>query len=215
MNKKTGLIAILVLVILGAAATVYAFNSNPNQIGDKSTKLSLSNNNNNAWLHVNLQIQYTPDNGEKKTVYLDNIVKPGEKLTIDLSKALGYGNKKLPVGETRILSYGGLYNTNGQGNSNLGMTVRAYSGQQPSASDPTDTIGYPNVPIAKLPSSLNQFWATSRYWVNNNPTNVNSLKNGNCEPIFAESIVTTNHNGECKITKCKCPELCRSIAQLC
>ena len=98
MNKKTGLIALLVLVILSAAASVYAFNTNPNQIGDKSTKLALSNNNKKAWLHVNLQIQYTPKNGKKKTVYIENIIKPGEKLTIDLSKALGYGNQKITRG---------------------------------------------------------------------------------------------------------------------
>ena len=102
MNKKTGLIGILVLVILFVAVSAYAFNNNPyvQPIGDKSTKLALYNNNTNVWLHVDLQLeQVIPENGKKKTFYLDNIVKPNGKVTIDLSKILGYGNKKLPVGD--------------------------------------------------------------------------------------------------------------------
>ncbi|MGZ4857097.1 MAG: hypothetical protein ACXVZU_01890 [Methanobacteriaceae archaeon] len=223
MNKKAGLISLLVLVILVAGVSAYAFNNQPygKPIGDKSTKLALYNNNPNVWLHVDLQLEKVKlKNGKRQTLYVETFMKPAKlkpdgtmkpgSVTIDLSQLLGYGNHKLPAGTTiRILSWKGLYNPKAGGSSNLNLNMQGWSNtRQPGSNDQTLNIQYQPLPITKLPRMVKG----NQYWVSNKLRDVNFLDNDNNEPIFEEELLTVDPNGKVTIKQLIKPTLCFRMA---
>jgi hypothetical protein len=215
MNKNAGLLALIAIVIVVVAASGCSTNAKQavkTPVGDKSTKLALTNNDPNAWLHVDLQlVNVTLKNGKMETLYLETFMKPGGTLTIDLSKLLGYGNNKLPAGTTiRILSWKGLYNPTAGGTSNLDLTMQGWSNtKQPGTGDQKLNIQFSQpLPIAKLPRLVKG----NQYWVSNNPQKVNFLDNDANEPVFEEEMLTVDPNGKVIITLTTPPELCSAIA---
>lgn len=219
MKKINLIIYILSITLIIGGLSYFIMSSvaqptpiSPHLAGEKSTKLAVYNNHPRHWLHLDLVLEnVTSKDGSVKTYYVDVMIKPGERLDIDLSQILGYTNEKLPPGTTiRILSWKGLANVNPGGTDTLNMDLQGWSNTaQPGNSAQKLNIIYNPAPVLKHPEGITQ----SQYLVSTVAADLRGVDLQN-ENIYEEEILTIDDTGNVNIRLMVTPELCTIIANI-
>lgn len=219
MKKSNMIIAgILVAAILTLGAVAFIPNQSqaatiPNTITEHGTKLALTNNNNEAWAHMEMVIvEATLPDGSTQTFYVEFWMTPGGTTTIDLSNILGYGDSPLPTGTTlRMLTWSGVNSPTPEGNSNLALSLQGWSNTAtPPGTAPSTSLDFSSLPVAQLPTSITGNTAL----IGTSPADVNVPgEDEGATVTFSELLMTVDANGNLVITVTTPPELCTTIAQ--
>jgi hypothetical protein len=216
-NNKLILVGIIVAALISVTAivstTMITTADQENVITELGSKVTIVNNNNAAWAHWDLIIENAKlKDGSTKNLHIQVFIKPGEKVTFDLSNLLGYGNEPLPVNTTfKIRAWGGVYSTTANGTTNFDTTFLGWTtNQNPPA---TTYFGHVNplhmnpvkMPIGKLPSNI----------IDNAVIIGANNDNLPCDQLFTEINVLVDNNGVPHFKLSSIPELCGLIVGKC
>ncbi|MGB9980287.1 hypothetical protein [Methanobacterium sp.] len=217
--KQNNLIVVIVLVaviVIGALAATTFMKPQGQQAsaaGEQSTKLAFYNNG-TTWVSADFNLEnVTLKNGSIQTIYSEEYIKPGDKVTIDLSELAGYSNEPLPAGTTiTFLAWFGLNNANNS-TGNLNITMQGWSNTfDPQTGDQGLNLGYTGLPDD---GSINL--TDSAVFTD---TDMNSLiqkvgfddSTNSQEPLFVQGTITVNSDGTVTITTLNTPTLCSLMA---
>jgi hypothetical protein len=138
------------------------------------------------------------DNGTKE-IYLNMTIKPGDNVTFDLSKALGYFDQPVPPGTTITLSgYANILSANGGGNDTLNMN------------DDGSNINVPGITTEQLPPTVKGDMISSSFNPSDGQQYFNSIIPGNGS-VFWEETLTVNADGTVSSKFIKSPVLCQIV----
>jgi len=205
MDKKAWIIIIIVALIIIVAAVLLW--KPPTQKVAQPTVLALENNAGDHWTHsVAVMENVTKADGTIINFYADIWIKPNDKVTIDLSKELGY-NGSLPAGTTFTLKLWTDPHGNKTGNATLNMKI--YAAAKEKLEEARANAYYLTASHVFYP--LNATITSTQVKTTQNPTE-GALYLQGIKSVYVELLITVNPDGTLTIKELKPPIFCELAA---
>jgi hypothetical protein len=211
MNKNVIYISALIILvaIIGVAAFMMSNPSAQSQVTEAGTKIAYHNNG-TTWVHsAGVLENVTLKNGTTTNMYLDSWTQPNDKVILDLSNEMGYGNESLVAG---TVIKGKLWldpvDSNPTGSAAINQTLNGWSNtQEPVGNLNATFVSFPNHQVLQLPSNITE----SQIEVTTDTVKgVGFISN--MQTLYIEYQITVNADQSVTITILQQPELCNLVA---
>ncbi|MDI9614051.1 hypothetical protein [Methanothermobacter sp.] len=205
MNRNALILVIVAILVIVGAAVLMTRNPTVAPPAAGNTLLAMSNHATDHQVHAVAVVEnISKADGSLTNIYIDSWTQPGGKVSVDLSKELGY-NGSLPAGTTFTMKMWLDPHGNKTGNATLNMTVNA--GTEDKISDETNayllTASHVFYPLSSITS--NQVNVTQ------DPTKGAEFLKG-IRSVYVELLITVNADGTVTITQLAPPVLCTLAA---
>jgi hypothetical protein len=162
-------------------------------------------NNGHSWDHISASLS---NSNSPNVIYLDMWIKPGDNVTLDLSKALGYSDQQVPPGTQFTYSaYENILSTNTGNPDNLNLDVKGYSGNAQQSANIFNSQ-FPGIPVQQLPTGVTD----SKITYSSSPSDGQNFFNGIIAgdgSIYEQETFTINNDGTVTINTLTSPVLCK------
>ncbi|MBE2900865.1 hypothetical protein DNK57_08710 [Methanothermobacter thermautotrophicus] len=205
MNRNALILAIVVIIIIVGVAALMMGKQTVTPPAAGATLLALDNHAADHQVHAVAVIEnVSKADGSLTNIYMDSWEQPNGRVTVDLSKELGY-NGSLPAGTTFTLKMWIDPHANKTGNATINMTV--HGGSQDKIDEEANayllTASHAFYPASAITS--NQINITQ------DPTRGAEFLKG-IRSVYVELLITVNADGTVTITQLAPPVLCTLAA---
>ncbi|MCG2828621.1 hypothetical protein [Methanothermobacter sp. K4] len=205
MNRNALILVIVVILVIVGVAALMTRNPTVTPPAAGNTLLALDNHAADHQVHAVAVVEnVSKADGSLTNIYLDSWTQPGGRVTVDLSKELGY-NGSLPAGTTFTLKMWLDPHGNKTGNATLNMTV--HGGSENKITDETN---------AYLLTASHVFYPLSSITSNQVNTTQDPAKGAEflkgIRSVYVELLITVNADGTVTVTQLAPPVLCTLAA---